>query len=268
VIATPEILELEPHLRTPPPFAVSTPSDGGVDAASLTQALLAAARDHGAEVSPDTAVTGLQTAAGRVVGVESSAGSLHSGTVVLATGTDTPALCAPLGVPLPVSASPAVLVRLTAPPGLVRTIVATPDLEVREVGEGRLLMTVPLPAGADGRDLKRIAAGARRGLASTFQGAEDALVLSVRVGQRPLPSDGGPVIGPLGRERGAYVAVMHSAVTLAPTVGRLVAQEILTGAEAVELRRCRAARFLAGPVAASLPSQLGAAGSTVEQAPT
>ncbi|MGI5379683.1 hypothetical protein ACQEV2_36600 [Streptomyces sp. CA-251387] len=34
-------------------------------------------------------------------------------------------------------------------------------------------------------------------------------------------------------------AVLHSAVTPAPTVGRLVAQEIVTGEAVGELRRCR-----------------------------
>jgi glycine/D-amino acid oxidase-like deaminating enzyme len=266
VVATPEILGLEPHLRTPPAFAVSTPSDGGVDAASLTRGLLAAARDHGAEVLADTAVTALQTVAGRVAGVQSSAGSLRSGTVVLATGTETPALCAPLGIRLPIDSSPAVLVQLAAPPGLVRTVVATADLEVREVADGRLLMTVPSTADADGSDLERIAADARRRLVSTFHGADDARVLSVRVGQRPLPADGGPVIGPVGR--GAYVAVMHSAVTLAPTVGRLVAQEVLAGVEAAELQGCRAARFTAGRVGTSVPAQPGGPDSAVEPTST
>jgi glycine/D-amino acid oxidase-like deaminating enzyme len=40
-----------------------------------------------------------------------------------------------------------------------------------------------------------------------------------------------------------YVAVMHSAVTLAPTVGRLVATELVSGEPAAELRRCRPQRF-------------------------
>jgi glycine/D-amino acid oxidase-like deaminating enzyme len=246
VIGSAAILELEPRLRTLPSSAVSTPTDGGVDPGSVTRALLDAACGHGAEVWPDTAVTALRTAGDRVVGVESSAGSLRAETVVVATGADAPALCVPLGVELPVASSPAVLVRLRAPAGLVRTVLATPDLEVREVDDGRLLMTVPYLADVSGRDLHLVAARARRLLASTLYGAEDVDVVGARVGHRPVPADGAPIIGGLGPGRGVYVAVMHSAVTLAPTVGRLVAGEILSGADAAELRRCRPARFTAG----------------------
>jgi glycine/D-amino acid oxidase-like deaminating enzyme len=50
---------------------------------------------------------------------------------------------------------------------------------------------------------------------------------------------GGPLLGPLTPDGSVYVAVLHSAVTLAPTVGRLIAQELVTGEEMGELRRCR-----------------------------
>ena len=49
---------------------------------------------------------------------------------------------------------------------------------------------------------------------------------------------GGPVIGPLGPS--TYVAVMDSAITLAPVGGRLVAHELVTGEPCAELARCRA----------------------------
>jgi glycine/D-amino acid oxidase-like deaminating enzyme len=205
---------------------------------------VAAARDHGAEVRSGTVVTALRTTSDQVVGVESSAGSFRCRAVVLAAGTDVPPLCAPLGVQLPVASSPAVLVEVTAPAGLVRTVLATPDLEVREVREGRLLMTVPYPADAMGRDVHRLTAHARRLVLSTLRDAEDIDVVRVSIGNRPMPADGAPVLGWVSP--GAYVAVLHSAVTLAPTAGRLVADEILTGADSAELRRCRPARFGAG----------------------
>ena len=55
--------------------------------------------------------------------------------------------------------------------------------------------------------------------------------------------DGGPVIGPEPDVPGLYLAVMHSAVTLAAAVGRLASSEITTGVEAPELVGCRRARF-------------------------
>jgi len=56
---------------------------------------------------------------------------------------------------------------------------------------------------------------------------------------------GGPVVGYVTPDKSVYVAVMHSAITLAPTVGRLIADELISGEPVAELRRCRPQRFSA-----------------------
>jgi glycine/D-amino acid oxidase-like deaminating enzyme len=58
-----------------------------------------------------------------------------------------------------------------------------------------------------------------------------------------MPADGLPIVGPLPGLGRLYVAVMHSAVTLAPVVGRLVAQELVGGVRAPELEGVRPDRF-------------------------
>ncbi|WP_031481127.1 NAD(P)/FAD-dependent oxidoreductase [Streptomyces bicolor] len=223
------IRALEPGLREPPEWAVHTPSDGGLDAVAVTGALVRAARGLGARMVLGAAGVALKTVDGRVLGVTSSAGFHPASTVVLAAGTGVRGLLTPLGLELPIEASPARLVRLTAPSGLVRAIVAGPEFEVREVREGRLLMTVPPTSSAD-RALRRLQA--------SFHGADGCRVLDTRVSARPMPADG-PLVGHLVPDGSVYLAVLHSAVTLAPTVGRLVAQELVTGESAEELRRCR-----------------------------
>ncbi|KUM78014.1 NAD(P)/FAD-dependent oxidoreductase [Streptomyces curacoi] len=229
LVGADEIRTLEPGLCLPPDRAVHTPSDGGVDAVAVTGALVRAAHGLGARVVLGAEGVALRTTGRRVTGVISSAGLHPASTVVLAAGTGVPALIAPLGVELPIDASPARLVRLAAPPGLVRTIVAGPDFEVREERPGHLLMTVPVTSSGD---------TALRRLRAAFQGADDCRVLDSRIGARPVPV-GGPLLGPLTPDGSVYVAVLHSAVTLAPTAGRLVAKEIVTGEPAAELRRCR-----------------------------
>ncbi|MFI7319509.1 NAD(P)/FAD-dependent oxidoreductase [Streptomyces venezuelae] len=232
-----EIAALEPHLKNPPEQAVHMPDDLGVDAPATTRALVEAARARGATVLYGTGVTSLRMAGGRVDGVLTSAGFHAAGTVVLTAGTSIPRLCAPLPVDLPVGASPATLVRVSAPPGLVRTIVVRPDFEVREVREEELLL--PLSHG-DGRVVasEQAAYGALRRLRATFRGSDGCRLLGYRAVNRPMPADG-PLVGFATGDRSVYVAVMHSAVTLAPTVGRLVADEIVTGRAVSELRRCR-----------------------------
>ena len=66
---------------------------------------------------------------------------------------------------------------------------------------------------------------------------------AVRIGVRALPADGKPAIGPIGGLAGYYVAVTHSGVTLAPFLGQLITEEILSGKERNELAAFRPDRF-------------------------
>jgi glycine/D-amino acid oxidase-like deaminating enzyme len=226
------VATIEPALRQPPEWAIWAPGDGAVDPVGVTERLIAGARAHGARVHPDTPVTAvLRNAAGRVVGVETAAGTLAGATVVLATGVATAALGAPLGIRVPVDPSPATLFRLRAPAGLVRTVVHNRDFDLRQVDTDRLHAAADSP--------ERTLAAVR----STFRGAANVELLSTRVGARPMPADGEPIIGPVAEVPGLYLAVMHSAVTLAAAVGRLVARELVDGTVEPALAGCRLDRF-------------------------
>ena len=63
------------------------------------------------------------------------------------------------------------------------------------------------------------------------------------IGWRPMPEGGFPVLGFSDAAPGVYVAVMHSGITLAPLVGRLVASEILDGVQVEMLEPYRPSRF-------------------------
>ena len=234
-----QVAALEPGLRTPPEQAVHIPGDGAVDPQATTDALVAGAREGGARLVPGTAVTGLRVAQGRVVGAETTSGFLEAGAVVLAGGADVPVLCRPLGVAVPVAPSPAILVRLAGPPDLVRTIVATPDVEVRVARDGELIAPVAYAGETTAAERARSAERAHARITGMFRGGADVRLLGARVGMRPMPIDGHPVIGPLTTVRGAYVVAMHPGLTLAPAAGRLVAEELVHGVEAPELRGCR-----------------------------
>ncbi|MGY1609459.1 NAD(P)/FAD-dependent oxidoreductase [Geodermatophilus sp. SYSU D00700] len=243
LVTAAEVAGIEPGLRRPPARAVHVPGDGAVDPVAVTEALVQAARGRGAEVRVGTAVTAVRRASGRVVGVDTSAGALPADTVVLATGADVPVLCAPLGADVPVTPSPALLVRFTAPRAVVRTLVAAPEVEVRHAADGTLLAAVGYDGEVTHADLARVGRRTLDRVTSAFSGADGVRVLSVRIGWRPMPADGEPVVGPLPGAGGLYLAVMHSAVTLAPVVGRLAAAEIVTAVDEADLRGCRPARF-------------------------
>jgi glycine/D-amino acid oxidase-like deaminating enzyme len=233
-----EIAALEPHLRTPPERALYTPTDGAVDPIAVTRALVDAARALGAQIALGSAVTSLRITHGHVEGVESPAGFHAASTVVLAAGTETATLAEPLGIPLPIAPSPAVLIRMAAPEGLVRTIISGPEFEAREIRPGRLVLTAPHDDRLTPAALERLAHQTRDRVASTFDSPAPLRLLGWRLGRRPMPANG-PILGQLAPDQSLYVAVTHSAITLAPTVGRLIAQEIATGKPPDELRHSR-----------------------------
>ena len=49
------------------------------------------------------------------------------------------------------------------------------------------------------------------------------------VGTRPVPADGFPAVGGIAGVAGLSVAVMHSAATLGPLIGELLARELVDG---------------------------------------
>jgi len=223
---------LEPALRLPPEWAVWAPDEGAVDPTGVAERLVGGARAHGARIVSDTPVTAIRRdAAGRVVGVETTEGTLAAGTVVLTAGVATAALAEPLGVRVPVDPSPATLFRFRAPAGLVRTVVNNQDFDLRQIAADQLIAAADSP--------ERTLAAIR----STFRGGENVELLSAQVGQRPMPADGEPIIGPVSEVPGLYVAVLHSAITLAPIVGRLVAKELVDGTVEPALAGCRLDRF-------------------------
>ena len=240
-----QVARVEPHLRVPPMRALHLESDGAVDPVAVTQALVRASQEHGAQLTANSAVTALDMRDGRVVGVRASTGALPTDIVVMTAGVDTPMLCGPLGFELPVAPAPALLIRLSGPPGLVRTLVATPNLEVREAADGHLLVAADYRGETNREDLRRAGERALRRLVATFD-AEDVHLVSVRLGTRPMPIDALPVVGPVPGVHGAYIAVMHSGITLAPTVARLVAAEVVDSIEAEQLSGLRPARFAPG----------------------
>lgn len=223
-----EVRRLEPNLRVALREAIWRPRDGAVDPVAVTEALIDAARRHGAQVRLGESVRGLRTKDAAVVGVDTSTGSFPSRTVVLAAGVEVPTLCAAVGVDLPIAAAPAVLMRFRASPGLLRRLLHCPWGDFRQTKDGMLLAA----AGTAKKDeLQRNAHATLQRLKNMLSGANDIQLSDVRIGARPMPVDGLPIVGSLPAHPGGYIAVMHSAVTLAPAAGRLVADEVIDGLE-------------------------------------
>ena len=131
--------------------------------------------------------------------------------------------------------------RFDASPGLLRRLLHCPWGDFRQTKDGMLLAA----AGTANKDeLQRSAHATLQRLKDMLSGAHDIQLSDVRIGARPMPVDGLPIVGSLPGHPGGYIAVMHSAVTLAPAAGRLVADELIDALDLEELRGVRPDRFV------------------------
>lgn len=239
------IAQLEPRLKQPPEQALYEPEQGALDAVAATHALLAAAQALGATVRTHTPVLGFAVHNAKVTGVETAAGVIEADTVVLAAGTGTAALAAQLGASLPIHASPAIFLRYQAPPGLVRGIISSHAMEVRQAEDGTMLAAEDYVDDAAENQPAAMAQRTASAIRRELEGADTITPEFACVGLRPMPFDGVPVIGYLPQVEGAYVCAMHPGVVLAGIVGQLASGEIIDGQPASALEACRPARFLA-----------------------
>ena len=239
------IAQLEPQLRQPPQQAVYEPEQGALDAVAATHALLAAAQALGATVRTHTPVLGFTVRDARVTGVETATGLIDADVIVLAAGTGTATLAAQLGVNLPIHASPAIFLRYQAPPGLVRGIISSHAMEVRQAEDGTMLAAEDYVDDAPDKQPAAIAQRTASAIREELEGADAIAPAFACIGLRPIPIDGVPVIGYLPQVSGVYVCAMHPGVVLAAIVGQLASGEIVDDEPASALAACRPARFQA-----------------------
>ena len=74
--------------------------------------------------------------------------------------------------------------------------------------------------------------------------ASAARVEAARLGVRPMPLDGYPLVGPHPELDGFYIVVTHSGITLGPVLGPMVAAEVTTGWPEPQLAPYRLERVL------------------------
>ena len=228
-VARDEIAGLEPNLKSIPQFAYHVAEEGMVEPLATAVAMLGGAEGLGARILAGTPVKWLLEEGGRVAGVMTDDGPLHADEVVVAAGAESAAIVASVGVTLKMNA-PAGLLAHTRPAGeLLRGLVMTPGLHMRQTSTGRIVAGTDF-AGADPEgDADGLAAELMSKIRAMVTGAETLELDFHTVGYRPTPADGFPAVGRPRGPAGLYVAVTHSGVTLAPAIGLFAAQELLDG---------------------------------------
>ena len=237
-----------------------SPRDGALDPVLISQLLVNAAKSHGARVIEHCEVLGVDETAEdqrqKILGT--SCGDIAVDRLVLATGADPSAIQTFAGFDLPQRSTPGVIVITQPMPPVLSHIVVAPGIHIHQRLDGRLVLGEQEGAPENAAHKLRLTARPTRfpNAATASQHAQRLITLAseyltglpevnaeeVIIGWRPLPLDGHPVIGPSPADPNAYVAVMHSGVSLAAIVGELVAEEILTGERAPVLTPFRADR--------------------------
>lgn len=240
-LTRPQIAERLPALGPLPEAALFFPEEGVSDPATLARALIKAS---GASVVRAT-VSALTVEKGRATGIETDIGPIPATRVILATGTGTPDLLAPLGTTLPMLKRPGLMIRTNPLPPICPVVLATPEQEVRQDTEGHL--HAPAHAGHQSDHAETLGSfpvvvnATLQRLRALFPG-QDIHFAHQAMAMRPVPGDGLPVVGQ-GPVPGLWLAVMHSGATLAPIVAECLAAEMTGGPESPLLTDFRPARF-------------------------
>jgi glycine/D-amino acid oxidase-like deaminating enzyme len=246
---------------------VCMPDEGWVSAVPVIHRLLEHAARRGAAVETEARVTAVLREGDRVTGIRTAAGEPWSaGIVVDCAGPQADTVARMAGATLPLRREPGMLLVTEPVPACLRPVVHSPAGTFRPDGGGRILILTELVSRTDPIDtampsVPPPAAGAHmvESLAAYLPALRGARLEAARIGVRPMPEDGHPIVGPVPGLEGFYVVVTHSGITLGPLLGRLVAAELREGAPEPRLAPYRPARFQHELDAVSLQSRSGAA---------
>ena len=230
--------------------AIFNPGEGWVSLPHLVAHLAHQLRALGGEIVEHAGKCEVVRSGQRASGIRLASGDiLHADAVLVACGPATPDVVAPLGVTIP-NGSPVSMLVITAPSAHgLKAVLNTPRAAVRPNPGNTFALDhdwyeEDIQQQADGsysideRVVAQLAAEA-----SKLMKGEPLRAASWKLGLKPIPGDGEPVLGELESVPGCFVAFTHSGATLALIAGELLAEEILTGEKQPMLESFRPARF-------------------------
>ena len=217
--------------------AIWNPGEGWVDLPSLINYLAQELIKLGGQLITEAGPASVSTRAGRVSAMKTAdQRDIEVDAALLATGSKVPEMAAELGIPIPDASTTALSIKTRLVESPLRVVLNTPRASLRPTPDGTLAVdsdwTEPfIEMQADGtyrvpaETIKELLAEASQLLAGT----PHLRAASHRIGPKPIPGDGEPVLGQLGDITGLYVAFTHSGATLALIIGELLAYEMITG---------------------------------------
>lgn len=274
VLTRARIADVDPRINVEDVGAAAyEPDSGYADGYATSTAFAAAARALGVEIHENALVQRLVVRDGTLAGVETTAGPVHAGRVLVAAGPWTPGLLEPLGLAPPIRTTRHQVVQVELPPTLGRIEVVHGDL-IRgyylrpDVGAHVLMGSIEeadeeivapdaFNAGMDFDFAERMAAH----LAWRYPGAREGRIRSGYASLYDVTPDWQPVLGPLAEVEGLYVAAGFSGhgFKLSPAIGEVLAETLTEGRAAIDIGIFRPSRFADGALIRS-PYEYGILG--------
>ena len=240
-----EIKILEPNLMDLPEAAIFTPLEGAAEADRVALAMLDKLADGGGTIISGCKVVSITLKKGRVSGVETNIGAVSCDIVVLATGAAAQKGLLGIDWNLPMQNKKGLIVQTLPVSDLINHVLMTNDVHFKQNVDGTLtageIFSGDLEENIVALDL---ASDILTRISKKLDLSARLVPKNIKIGTRPVPIDGFPVIGEVGEHKGVFVAVMHSGVTLAPLVGQLLASEMLATSKSPLLEAFRPNRFL------------------------
>jgi glycine/D-amino acid oxidase-like deaminating enzyme len=244
--------------------AIHAMSEDWLDAPEFVAFLAGEIRAMGSQVLEGCTATALDlNHDGSVSGLLTDQGTLSTSRVLIAAGHETPAVLAALtgyeafGARFPMKRVPGLLV--TTPPDrnaeALRHVIyfdgPTHAFHIRPAGNGRLRLGADDTDGMIAEDTSPenlLMAGSRlldhaRARVPELIGNVTAEQCDLAVGIRPYPHDGKTLAGALPGSEGLYLIATHSGITLAPSLGRLMAELMIDGSVPKALQSFSLERF-------------------------
>ncbi len=214
-------------------------SDGQVNPLKLLSALLSAIRRLGGTVVHGSPVASVEADHGGFT-AKSGAATYHADRIVLCAGLGSEALARQLGIE----------VRLRPQRGQIQVteriapVLPLPTISIRQTAEGTMMIgTTHEEVGHDSGTTAQAAARLSERALEVMPGLRNVRLIRQWAGLRVMTPDSYPIYDESPSHPGAFVALCHSGITLAPLHAKLLASAILDGGLPAALAPFHSGRF-------------------------
>jgi glycine oxidase len=227
-----EVQEVEPLVTPRAIAAIHSPGEGHINNRMLLSALVTACQKQGVKLVNGCVVTNLHRQAGRVIGVETTGGTLFADQTIITSGAWAGIMLNWLGISIPVCPVRGQIAAVASAGIPLRTTVFGTTGYITPKCDGRIVIGATEDEAGFQKDVTL------GGLASVFNGVlpyvpvlQQAPFLEAWAGLRPATADGKPLMGPVDGWEGLSIAGGHfrNGILLSPVTAKRMADYIVEG---------------------------------------